>query len=177
MTASVPRSDAPAGWAGRLAAIYTAPHAGDSVIAKTSTLVTLAGLDGDRYAEAQGSFSRWPAAYRAVTLIAQEAIDEAEAAFGVSMRAGEHRRNLVVSGVPLTDLRGVRFAIGDVVLEGARLCAPCRYLVRVTGQLAAFDALAGRGGLRASVVEAGRIAVGDRLRPLDAAPARRRLPG
>ena len=161
--------------AGRLAAIYTSPLAGDAVIANQSVLVTPDGLEGDRYAAGAGSFSRWPASYRAVSLIAQEALDAAASEFGVSMQAGEHRRNLVVSGVPLGDWRGVRFRIGDAELVGVRLCAPCKYLVRVTGQAAAFDALVGRGGLRARVAKPGRVTVGDRVEPVTREGGR--LPG
>ena len=129
---------------------------------------------GDRYADGRGSFSRWPASYRAVTLISQEALDAAEAEFGVEMQNGEHRRNLVVEGVPLADLRGVRFSIGeDVILEGARVCAPCKALIRRTRQPEAFNALVGRGGLRASVIEVGTIRIGDVIeRVAEAAPHR-----
>jgi len=94
-------------------------------------------------------------------LIAHEDLVAAKAEFGVSMLAGEHRRNLVVSGVPLASWRGTRFRIGTVELVGMRLCAPCKYLIRTTGQAAAFDALVGRGGLRARVEQPGRIEVGD----------------
>ena len=164
-------------WSGHLVSIYITPRAGEPVRASEAHEVTLDGLVGDRYAAGSGSFSRWPAPYRAVTLISQEALDAAEAEFGVSMQAGEHRRNLVVSGVPLADLRGVRFSIGEVVLEGARLCAPCKYLIRTTHQPEAFNALVGRGGLRASVIQHGAIRVGDAIELAGESTPRRRLPG
>ena len=174
----VSRTCAPVSWSGRLVSIYTAPRAGDAVRAVDHAEVTTDGLAGDRYANGAGSFSRWPASYRAVTLISQEALDAAEAEFGVSMQAGEHRRNLVVAGVPLEELRGVRFSIGaDVVLEGARVCAPCKALVRRTGQPEAFNALVGRGGLRASVVTPGTIHVGDAIERVGKATPSRGLPG
>lgn len=122
------------------------------------------GLEGDRYFKGVGAYSRWPGARRDLTLIAAEALAEAEAAFGVALSAGEHRRNLVVSGVPLGDLIKVEFRIGEVRVRGARVCAPCKYLVRVTGQEAIFDALVGRGGLRAEVLTEGVIHVGDSVR-------------
>lgn len=164
-------------WSGRLLSIYTTPRAGESVIANEASLVTVDGLAGDRYAEGLGSFSRWPASYRAVSLISQEDLDAAEAEFGVSMQNGEHRRNLVVQGVPLADLRGVRFSIGEVVLEGVRLCAPCKYLIRTTRQPEAFNALVKRGGLRARVVTPGPIRVGDSVELVDAVTHMRHLPG
>ncbi len=136
------------------------------------------GLDGDRYAESAGSFSRWPHPGRAVTLIAAEALAEAEAEFGVALSLGQHRRNLVVQGVPLDAMRGVPFQIGEVQLRGWRLCAPCRYLVRVTGQEEIFRALVRRGGLRAEILTDGVVRVGDRVAWDPAAVANRpSLPG
>ena len=76
------------------------------------------GLEGDRYAAGEGSFSRWPGRGREVTLVAAEALAEAAAEFGVAVADGEHRRNLVVEGVPLDDLRGVPFAIGGRPVRG-----------------------------------------------------------
>lgn len=140
-------------------------------------MVTAEGLEQDRYAAGTGSFSRWSASYRAITLIAQEDIDAAEAEFGVSMQSGQHRRNLVVAGVPIRELRGVQFSVGEVVLEGVRWCAPCKYLVRVTRQPEAFDALMGRGGLRARVLTPGRICAGDPVDWVGAVTHRRPLPG
>lgn len=147
---------------GRLLALYIAPDAGAPVArVPEATALDGVGLEGDRYAAGEGSFSRWPGKGRAVTLISAEAIRQAEDEFGVSLADGEHRRNLVVEGVPLDDLRGVPFQIGDVQLEGMRLCAPCKYLVRVTGQPDVFDALVGRGGLRAAILSGGTLREGD----------------
>jgi MOSC domain-containing protein YiiM len=112
-----------------------------------------------------------------VTLISQEALDAAEVEFGVLLQNGEHRRNLVVVSVPLRDLRGVQFSIGDVVLEGARWCAPCKTLIRTTRQPEAFNALVGRGGLRASVVQPGTIRIGDAIELMGEGAVRRQLPG
>ncbi|MEM0963131.1 MAG: MOSC domain-containing protein [Bacteroidota bacterium] len=164
---------------GRLVQIWTAASAGAEMRRqRVADVVAGRGIVGDRYANGVGSFSRWPQRGREVSLIAAEALAEAAAEFGVSVREGQHRRNLVVEGVPLADLRGVPFRIGDVVFEGVRLCAPCRYLVRVTGQEEIFDALVRRGGLRATVVSAGVLRVGDAVtwNP-DDVTRRRHLPG
>ncbi len=113
-----------------------------------------------------------------MTLISAEALRDAEAAFDVSLSEGQHRRNLVVEGLDPAVLRGVPFQIGEARFEGVRLCAPCKYLVRVTGQPEAFDALVGRGGLRAEVVAGGLLREGDEIAwdpaDLERAP---RLPG
>ena len=162
---------------GHLISIYVAPSAGAPVV-RVPRAEALAGrgLAGDRYAAGEGSFSRWPGRGRAVTLVSAEALAEAEAAFGVRVSEGQHRRNLVVEGVDLRGLIGGRFRIGGALFEGARVCAPCKYLVRVTGQERVFDALVGRGGLRAEVLEGGPFAEGDAVEPVGAARPRV-LPG
>ena len=164
---------------GRLVSIFLAPAAGAPVerVGDADALEGQ-GLAGDRYAAGQGSFSRWPGKGRDVTLIDAAALAEAQAEFGVALSNGEHRRNLVVEGVPLDDLRGVAFAIGGARFEGVRTCAPCKYLVRVTGQDQIFDALVRRGGLRAAVTASGTVRVGDAVMWDPAEVARRpRLPG
>ena len=153
-------------WTGTLRAIYTAPEAKAPMRSLDAVrAVPGRGLEGDRYFKGEGAFSRWPGSRREVTLIAAEALAAAEEAFDVAVSAGEHRRNLVVAGVPLGDLVKTEFVVGDVRMRGARVCAPCKYLVRVTGQEGIFDALVGRGGLRAEVLTEGVIRVGDAVRP------------
>jgi MOSC domain-containing protein YiiM len=118
------------------------------------------GLEGDRYALGTGAFSRWPGSGRAVTLIEREAIDAILRETGIDLANGQSRRNVVTEGVELASLNGRAFRIGTAVLRGARLCAPCAYLERLAGP-GVFDAMKGRGGLRADVVEPGVVRVGD----------------
>lgn len=123
------------------------------------------GLAGDRYALGTGAFSRWPGSGRAVTLIEREAIDAILRETGIDLSSGTSRRNVVTVGIELSALNGAVFRIGTAVLRGARLCAPCKYLERLAGP-GVFDAMRGRGGLRADVVEPGIIRVGDRIEPV-----------
>ena len=143
-------------------AIYLAPSAGAAPVrVDESRAVAGRGLEGDRYFLGVGSFSRWPGEGRAVTLIEQEAVDAVLAETGIDLREGRSRRNVVTSGVRLNDLNGRKFRIGEsVVVRGARLCAPCRHLERLVGP-GTYDALLGRGGLRADVVQGGIVRVGD----------------
>ncbi len=161
----------------RLVSIFVTPAAGAPVV-RVPRVEALAGrgLAGDRYAAGAGSFSRWPGKGRALTLISAEALEASEREFGVSLSNGEHRRNLVVDDVDLRSLLGGTFQIGTATFRGERVCAPCKYLVRVTGQARIFDALVGRGGIRAEVITSGEIAVGDVLAPLGEARPRH-LPG
>ena len=64
----------------------------------------------------------------------------------------------------MNHLVGKRFWVGDVLLEGGRLNAPCRYLDMVTGQTVC-DLLEHRSGLNCSIVQGGDIGIGDVIRP------------
>ena len=153
---------------GRLDAIYLAPAAKASM-RRVDTVEAVAGrgLEGDRYFKGIGAFSRFPGKRREVTLIGAEALAAAESEFGVALMDGEHRRNLVVSGVPLTELVKQHFRVGEAVLRGVQICAPCKYLIRVTEQPRIFDALVRRGGLRAEILESGTVRQGAVVALLD----------
>jgi MOSC domain-containing protein YiiM len=124
------------------------------------------GLAGDRYGERRGSGTGWDECQ--VTVIAGEHLDEAATEFGVRVHGGEHRRNLVVRGVRLADLKERTFGVGEAVLRYDRPRPPCRYIGSL-GQPAMSRALVGRGGICARVVAGGRIRVGDPVRLLDEA--------
>lgn len=120
------------------------------------------GLVGDRYAAGVGTFSQGLADGRAVTLIAAEALEAIAAEFGMAWAAGEHRRNLVTRGIDLEALIHQHFRIGGVILRGNRPCPPCGHLSKLTG-VDAKHLLHRRGGLRADVIEPGRLTVGDEV--------------
>jgi len=147
---------------GIVLAIFVAPEPKAAMVSvPQARVVPERGLEGDRYFDGRGSFSRWPGEGRAVTLVEQEAVDAVLAETGIDLREGRSRRNVVTSGVRLNDLNGRKFRIGEsVIVRGARLCAPCRHLERLVGP-GTYDALLGRGGLRADVVQGGIVRVGD----------------
>jgi MOSC domain-containing protein YiiM len=120
------------------------------------------GLVGDRYFTGNGTFSdadpKGPG--RELTLIESEVLAALEREHGLRLTAAEARRNLVTQGIRLNDLVGVRFRIGEVLVEGNRLCHPCAHLDKVTG-MKLLKPLENRGGLRATILSDGRIAVGD----------------
>lgn len=120
------------------------------------------GLVGDRYFTGNGTFSdadpKGPG--RELTLIESEVLAVLETELGIHLTAAEARRNLVTQGIRLNDLVGVKFRIGEVLVEGNRLCHPCTHLDQVTG-MKLLKPLENRGGLRATILSDGRIAVGD----------------
>ena len=149
---------------GTVRAIYVAAAAGAAPVAVgEARAVAGRGLEGDRYFLGVGSFSRWPGEGRAVTLIEAEAIDAIRAECGIDLGDGRGRRNVVTAGVVLAELVGKRFRMGETLLRGVRLAAPCRYLERRVAP-GTFDAMKGRGGLRADVLEGGVIRAGDAVK-------------
>ena len=118
-----------------------------------------AGLEGDRYALKLGTFYK-PTPDRELTLIEAEALEALGRDYQVELAAGDARRNIVTRNVPLNHLVGKEFGIGDVRIRGIRLCEPCDHLQRVTGK-PVIKGLLHRGGLRAQILTAGTIRVGD----------------
>jgi len=117
------------------------------------------GLRGDRYYEGRGHYT--PFDVCEVTLIAREDIDHIDDELGLSLSAGEHRRNLVVEGIDLHDLLDHRFRVGDATLEGTRPRPPCSHVEELAEQEGVARALGeGRGGICADVLAPGDVAVG-----------------
>ena len=114
------------------------------------------GLRGDRYAEAK---NRRGPDYQA-TLIEIENLEAFTQATGLPMLPWMTRRNIVTRGVRLNDLCGKRFSVGEAVFEGLELCEPCKIFAKLTHR-EALSFFAGKGGLRARIVEGGIIRVGD----------------
>ena len=111
------------------------------------------GLSGDRYRGGSGK--------RGVTLIQAEHLPVIAALSGhASVEASLLRRNLVVSGLPLIALKGRRFRIGDVLLEGTDACDPCSRMEDALGP-GGYNAMRGMGGLCARILEGGAIRLGD----------------
>ena len=111
------------------------------------------GLAGDRYASGSGK--------RGVTLIQAEHLPVIAALSGHGAVAPSTlRRNLVVSGLPLVALKGRRFRIGEVVLEGTDACDPCSNMEAALGA-GGYNAMRGHGGLCARILQGGTIHRGD----------------
>src|SRR5437588_3442541 len=116
------------------------------------------GLEGDRYFDHKGTFSK-PQPGRELTLIEAEAIEALRSEFQVEYDLSASRRNLVTRGVPLNHLVGKEFWIGEVKARGLRLCEPCAHLQRLSHPKV-LPGLVHRGGLRAQILSEGTIRVG-----------------
>jgi len=120
------------------------------------------GLEGDRYCAGTGHWSRFGRVCE-VTFIAAEDIDDIERETGVSVKNGEHRRNVVTRGISLRTLRrGEQFRVGEVSFEYRGPRSVCRYIERLT-EPGMTRALKGRGGICARVIETGMVQVGEKI--------------
>jgi MOSC domain len=117
------------------------------------------GLEGDRHADGTGTFPSGVSG-SALTLIDAAVLES----FSPVLAPDEHRRNLVTRGLDLDALVGRTFTVGEVRCRGARACEPCAHLERVAGR-PVLRALVHRGGLRADILSAGTIRVGDAVIP------------
>ncbi|MEM9325247.1 MAG: MOSC domain-containing protein [Bacteroidota bacterium] len=119
-----------------------------------------AGLVGDHFASQHSK-------KRQVTLIQSEHLT---AVAGLLHREtidpGLTRRNIVVSGINLLALKGLRFQIGSAILAGTGLCHPCTRMEENFGA-GGYNAMRGHGGITAEVIEDGIIKVGDKVRLLN----------
>ena len=164
---SLPSPDSPLGQLmaclprpGRVEWIGLRPARDTPMVASARVFATAGkGLQGDRYASGSGK--------RGVTLIQAEHLPVIAALSAhASVAPARLRRNLVVSGLPLVALKGRRFRIGEVLLEGTGECDPCS---RMEAELGAggFNAMRSHGGLCARVLEGGWIALGDAVVALE----------
>lgn len=117
------------------------------------------GLEGDRRAARTPRTGPSP---RQVTLVQAEHLDVVGRLLGRDEPVDPAllRRNLVVRGIPLLALDGLRFRIGDAVLEGTGHCHPCSRMEEALGP-GGYQAMRGHGGITATVVRSGTIDVGD----------------
>src|SRR5438128_11458079 len=125
------------------------------------------GLEGDRYFDHKGTFSK-PQPDRELTLIEAEAIEGLRSEFQVEYDLSASRRNLVTRGVPLNHLVGKEFWIGEVKARGLRLCEPCAHLQRLSHEKV-LPGLVHRGGLRAQILTDGMIRIGNVVREANSA--------
>jgi MOSC domain-containing protein YiiM len=170
--AGVPLSTDEQGFEGRLVmakfveGIFLAPESGAEMKSvEVATALEGCGLEGDRYCAGIGHWSRFGRVCE-VTFIAAEDLDYIERETGVSVNNGQHRRNVVTRGISLKTLRrGERFRVGEVAFEYRGPRSVCRYIERLT-EPGMTQALKGRGGICARVIENGTVRVGDEIEVL-----------
>ncbi len=111
-------------------------------------LVSGQGLKDDRF-----EFSKYP-----VTFFSLEVAKEVSESLELELDLKLFRRNIIVSGVHLNSLIGKRFFIDGVEFEGLAHCSPCTWMNAVMKK-GVYQAMKGRGGLRAKVIHGGILYV------------------
>jgi MOSC domain-containing protein YiiM len=119
------------------------------------------GLEGDRHFDDSDACD--------ISLIEAEALEKLHTEFGIHLRPGESRRQVLVRGVNLGDFIGRRFQIGEVQCEGEERCEPCEHLAGLVQTQVVLRGLL-HSGLRARVLKDGTIRVGDHVRLSVASP-------
>lgn len=124
------------------------PHEARAIVSR--------GLEGDRASRASRGGKRQ------VTLIQAEHLPVIASLVGrTALEPALLRRNLVVRGVNLVSLKGLRFRIGlEVVLRGTGPCEPCSKMDRALDD-GGFHAMRGHGGITARVLRGGVLRIGD----------------
>jgi len=152
---------------GRIEAIHLADAAAGPMraVARVRAIAGV-GLEGDRYATGNGTYSPDPRTDRHLTLIEAEEIEALAERDGIVLEPGETRRNVTTRGIRLNDLVGRRFRVGGIECEATRLCEPCQGLTDHIGK-PVLKPLAHRAGLRALILTDGEIALGDEIVALD----------
>lgn len=144
---------------GRLVDIFISPAAAQPLLRVPQVeCVSGSGLRGDRYADGRGHWIKTDGCE--VTLVSQQELLLASRRSSVALADGQHRRNLVIDGIPLAALRNRTLRIGDVTFAYHRLRPPCAYLDRVQ-RAGTARALRRAGGVGLRVLSDGVIRVGD----------------
>lgn len=111
------------------------------------------GLRGDRYFDHRENFKGQ------ITFFDLGVLEEVSERFGQEVDLRTVRRNVFVKGIDLNSLIGKRFQLQGVAFEGVEECKPCFWMDEALAP-GAEEALKGRGGLRARIVESGILRPG-----------------
>ena len=117
------------------------------------------GVVGDRY------YAKPAHRAASVTFMAMESLEEVAADLGLDEvpDAAGTRRNIMLRGFPVDELRGVEFTLdaghGPVAFRGNRPANPCAWMDVVLAP-GALRAMRGRGGLRCEPLTSGTLSLG-----------------
>ena len=139
---------------GRIDWIGIRPERRTKLVALEQAQITEIGLTGDH---------RTKPGKRAVTLIQAEHLPVIAAMVEQEqIDPAQLRRNIVVSGINLLALKDRKFEIGNAILQGTGICAPCSRMEEEFGP-GGYNAVRGHGGITAQVLTPGSINLGDHI--------------
>src|SRR3989442_6510292 len=106
-------NDARMHWQGELLHLHTAPTASAPMQPLShARLIARVGIEGDRYATREGTYSKKHHIDRQVTLLEVETLEALARDRDILFAPHEHRRNVTTRGVPLNHIVGQYFRIG-----------------------------------------------------------------
>ena len=109
------------------------------------------GVRGDRFFDYKEDYKGQ------ITFFAREVFEQVCRQIGVTGKSpGLTRRNVITSGADLNRLIGVTFSLQGITFEGVCECKPCYWMDEAIGP-GAEQALRGRGGLRARILNSGLL--------------------
>ncbi|WP_458094501.1 MOSC domain-containing protein [Roseomonas sp. WA12] len=155
-------------WNGVVSHLHITPRAFLPMQAQQAIeLVAGEGIVGDRYriGTETGFYSEKPEDGRQITLFEAEVLETILRDYKMEILPEEHRRNVTTTGVPLNQLVGKRFRLGECLVEATRLSIPCRHIEEILGK-PVFDPMVHRSGLNCRILEGGTLRVGDTVRSL-----------
>ena len=147
---------------GKILNIFIA-HSGGSIMQniETADLHASKGIRGDRYFSEHGYHTKKNGRLvsKAITLIESEEIDHFNRTHGFNFHYADFRRNIITQGIRLNQFEGEDFMLGDIRLRGVELCEPCAHLANLLAP-EALSKMVHRAGLRAHVIDSGRVTCG-----------------
>ena len=116
------------------------------------------GIINDRY------YNNFKNKKEQVTLINIEEIDAFNKNIGKNIDYKDFRRNIIISGINLSEYVNKKIIIQNVVLKIHELCQPCNYLQKKLGISNLVKMLVNKSGVRAEIISSGFISVGDKIK-------------
>ena len=98
-----------------------------------------------------------------VTLINLEEIDTFNKNIRKKVDYKDFRRNIIISGINLSNYINKKIIIQNAVLKIHELCQPCNYLQKKLGISSLVKILVNKSGVRAEIISSGFISVGDKI--------------
>ena len=99
-----------------------------------------------------------------VTFINLEEIVAFNKNIGKNVDYKDFRRNIIISGINLSDYINKKIIIQNVILKIHELCQPCSYLQKKLGIPNLVKMLVNKSGVRAEIISSGFISVGDKIK-------------
>ncbi len=142
---------------GEVVWIGVRPERRASLITPPAVMINETGIEGDH---------RMNAGKRAVSLVQWEHLPVIASLAGRQEVEPEAlRRNFVIKGINILGLRNRTFLIGEAVLKGTGICAPCSRMEENLGA-GGYAAVRGHGGITADIVSPGRVSLHDGVEPV-----------